>query len=108
MNIYFLSRITYNRGPHIQLEMYSSMNTQPIPTLAAERSRRYRERKRDNTPLISIEIDKPALQGLIGLGFVAADDSRDSDCIKDGVFMLMQAVAEDCVTISDEWIERTY
>ena len=84
------------------------MNTQPLPASAAERSRRYRERRRDNTPLISIEIDAPILKGLVSLGFIAADDSRDRDCIEDGLIMLMQAVSEGGVTISEEWIERTY
>ena len=84
------------------------MIDQPIPTSAAERSRAYRERKRDNVHLITIEVDAPLLQGLNSLGFVHIDESQDHDIIQDGVFMLMQAVAEGGVSISDNWIERTF
>ena len=84
------------------------MTDQPLPTSAAERSRRYRERRRAGVHLINFEIDAPTLKGLIALGFVAADDSRNRDCIEDGISMLMQAVSEGGVTISEEWIERTY
>ena len=82
------------------------MTLQPTPMSPAERSRRYRERKRDNIHLINFEIDEPVLQGLIALGFVAADDSRDHGCIEDGIWVLMQAVAEGGIDIRDEWIEQ--
>ena len=84
------------------------MTDQPLPISAAERSRRYRERQRNNTHLITIEVDAPLLEGLISLGFVHADDSGERDCIEDAVFMLMEAVADDGIEIRDEWIESAF
>ena len=74
----------------------------------AERSRAYRERKRDNIHLVTIEVDEPVLQGLVALGLVAADDRRDRDCIEAGIDIFMQAVSEDGVEIRDEWIAQFF
>ena len=84
------------------------MTSQSLPISPAERSRHCRQRKRDNVHLVTVEVDEPALKGLVALGFVAEADSRDRDVIEDGVFMFMQAVAEGGIDVREEWIERTF
>ena len=81
---------------------------QSPPISNAERSRCYRDRKRDKINLITIEVDEQVLKGLVWLGLVAGEDARNRDCVEDGILMLMQAVSEDGVEIRAEWIERTF
>ena len=82
------------------------MTDQSSPMSTAERSRLYRERKRSNVHLITIEVDEALLNGLVSYGFVRETDSEDRDEIEDGLAILMYAVAEGAIDFSAEWLSQ--
>ena len=82
------------------------MTEQSSPSSSAARSLRYRARKRDNVHLITVTVDEALLNGLVSYGFVHEADSEDRDCIENGLELLMCAVAEGGIDVSEEWIAQ--
>ena len=79
---------------------------QPAPLSPAERSRRYRERKRDNVYLVTIEVDEALLDGLVSYNFVLKEERQDREGIEDGLAILMKAVTDRGIGLRAEWIEQ--
>lgn len=87
------------------------MTNQTPPLSPAERSRRYRARKRDGVYLVTVEVDKALLGGLASCGFVSYDlvdetDGKGREETELGVEMLMDAVADQEIVITDKFYER--
>ena len=72
----------------------------------AERSRRYRARKRDGVHFITVEVDGKLIDGLVSYGFVDKAGSKDREQIEDGLAVLMYAVAEGGIGFLKEWLAK--
>ncbi len=63
--------------------------TSPIPTLAAERQRRYRARRRCGMRMLTVELRPECLERLVAEGWLNADESRDAAKVGDAVADLL-------------------
>jgi hypothetical protein len=58
------------------------------PTLAAARTRRYRERRKKGAVLIEISVYGPALDDLVALGWLDPERRGDRDAVRSAVVRL--------------------
>ena len=71
------------------------MADQPPPSFAALRSRRYRQRRRSGTRVVSVEITDNTIRALTDKGIISADDPD----IALGIKVITVMVAADIATI---------
>ncbi len=55
--------------------------TPPRPLPAAEKQRRYRERKRAGSRIASTEISSDVIEGLIRHGWISAEEAKDPSAL---------------------------
>ena len=70
------------------------------------RGQRYRQRKRAGSIIVPVEVNAQAAAGLAELGVIDPDGPRDREAIKDGLALLIVAVSEDGLVITDDWIDE--
>lgn len=86
----------------------------PEPSFAALRNRRYRDRQKAGKRCINVELDGPTLEALVSLGFLNSDYAVPEnshalvDDIKYAVELLLTAVTDNGIEVSDEWIEKVF
>ena len=82
------------------------MTDHPLPMTPAERSRRYRERRRDGVHLINLEVDEQMVRGLVKLGLIDLAAGKDRDQIEETLTFLVEAIAEDGIQFTDEFMAQ--
>jgi hypothetical protein len=61
----------------------------PPPTLAAERMRRHRQRRRDGLRCLMIELRETEIDALIGLKLLTADTRNDPEAVCDALYAFL-------------------
>ena len=64
--------------------------TEPVaPSAAAERMRRYRQRRRDGLRCLMIELRETEIDALISNGLLAADNRQDYDSVQSAFYAFL-------------------
>jgi hypothetical protein len=62
---------------------------------STERSRRYRQRRRQGMRCISVDLDEPKLAALVASGYLAQEERADGVAIKKAIEMAISDIAFD-------------
>ena len=68
---------------------------EPAPSAAAQRMRRYRKRRRLGTRQVKVTLEPSAIEALIGMGRLEAEEREDPESLQIAVMGLIYAVLED-------------
>ncbi len=72
--------------------------TPPRPLPAAERQRRFRERRRRGVFVVPVEVTGEIVEALIKRGDLDEADARDLDCVGEAI----AAAARECLLLGDK------
>ena len=65
-----------------------------IPSAAAKRMRRHRERRREGLTHVGIDLRSSEIDGLVRLGFVSAETRNDVTAIRKGLYRYFETMLE--------------
>jgi hypothetical protein len=65
-----------------------------IPSAAAERMRRHRERRREGLTHVGIDLRSSEIDGLVRLGFVSAETRNDVTAVRKGLYRYFEAMLD--------------
>jgi hypothetical protein len=65
-----------------------------IPSAAAERMRRHRERRREGLTHVGIDLRSSEIDGLVRLGFVSAETRNDVTAVRKGLYRYFETMLE--------------
>ena len=80
------------------------MASQTATSSSVERSRRYRQRKREGAILVPVETSAGAIDGLVRHGLLDQTDIGDRDKIGNAIALILEGLSKNAVSFEPSWV----